>query len=60
MGRQSEPHFAAGPAQMGSSSTVGQGLGGAGIVRPEATGVTFAFTPNRASMPAQAAGNLGI
>jgi len=49
-----------GPMQMGPPSAVGKGLGGAGIVGPLIAAIAFAFTANSASMPPQAAGDLGI
>ena len=49
-----------GPTQMGSSSTIGEGLSRAGIVWAFVAEIAAAFTPDGASMPTQAAGDFGI
>ena len=49
-----------GPAPMGPSATVGQGLVEAGMVESKITAIALVFPANGDSMLVQAAGDLGI
>jgi hypothetical protein len=49
-----------GPMQMKSSAAVSESLGCTGAVRAGMAAISSAFTANGASMPTQAAGDLGI